>query len=154
MHARNMKIPNFGRWMTIFPALELFLDNWTINYFIAVAIKQSMPSTSSLSQYACTLIGLMNTATASGPPGTKLREDQCPPLYAEGLFVRAFGDAYFKKHFEWLLWSDPEFGHDSYGQAVRLYPERVYIMKKELDDLINGGWQEREEYAPYLKAVD
>ena len=49
-HATDIKMPNFARWMTIFPALSLFLDNWTLIYFIAVAIKQSMPSTSSLSQ--------------------------------------------------------------------------------------------------------
>ena len=118
-HARNIKMPNFARWMTIFPARELFLDNWSIIYFIAVAIKQSMPSTSSLSQYACTLIGLMNIG--SGPPGSTLKEGQCPPLYAEGLFVRAFGECYFTKHFEWLLRRDPEFGRDSHGQHIRLY---------------------------------
>ena len=48
-HAWNIKIPNFARWMTIFPALVLFLDNWTHIYFIAVALEQSTPSTSSLS---------------------------------------------------------------------------------------------------------
>ena len=120
-------MPNFARWMTIFPALNMLLDNWTINYFIAVAIKQSMPSTSALSQYACTLIGLMNVA--SGPPGTILKEGECPLLYVEGLFVRAFSEAYFTKHFEWLLRFDPEFGRDSWGQTLRIYVERCFVMK-------------------------
>ena len=44
-HAKNIKMPNFARWMTIFPAMELFINNWS---FIAVAIQQSRPSTSSL----------------------------------------------------------------------------------------------------------
>ena len=107
-HAKNIKMPKFARWMTIFPAMELFISNWTIIYFIAVALKQSRPSTSSLVQYASTLLGLMNTG--SGPPGTKVTDGQVPPLYAEGLFVLAFGKAYFVKHFEWLLRRDPEFG--------------------------------------------
>ena len=101
MHARNVKSPNFQRWGSIFPVLELMIDNWTINYFIAVAIKQTLPSTSSLVQYANTMIGLMNGE--SGPPGTALTSGQCPPLYFEGLFTRAFGESYFLRHFDWLL---------------------------------------------------
>ena len=96
-HARNIKMPNFARWMTVFPALKLFLDNWTIIYFIAAAIKQTLPRSSSLSQYACTLIRLMNAG--SGPPSTQLKEGECPPIYAEGLFVRGFGNACFGRHF-------------------------------------------------------
>ena len=116
MHAKDIKMPNFARWMAIFPALELFIDNWTIVYFIALAIKQSRPSSSSLHKYSCTLLGLMNLG--SGPAGTQVRRGQTPPLYAEGLFVIAFGKAYFVKHFQWLLRNDPEFGRDSYGQSV------------------------------------
>ena len=40
-HERNIKMPNFCQWMTIFPVLELFISNWTIIYFIAVETKQS-----------------------------------------------------------------------------------------------------------------
>ena len=47
-YAKDIKMPKFARWMTIFPALEMFVNNWTIIYFISVAIKQSRPSTSSL----------------------------------------------------------------------------------------------------------
>ena len=54
-NARNIKMPNSAQRMTIFLVLELFLNNWTIKYCIAVAVKQSMPSISSLSQYLCTL---------------------------------------------------------------------------------------------------
>ena len=113
MHARNVRSPNFQRWGTIFPVLELMIDNWIINYFIAVAIKQTLSSSSSLVQYTNTMIGLVNVG--SGPPGTTLTSGQCPPLYVEGLFVRAFGKSYFLRHFDWLLRRDPEFGHDSHG---------------------------------------
>ena len=58
-HARDIKMPNFARWMTIFPTLNLLIDNWTVIYFIAVAIKQSQPSSFSPAQHACTLIGLI-----------------------------------------------------------------------------------------------
>ena len=105
-HAKNIKIPNFARWMTIFLAMELFISNWTIIYVIAVALKLSRPITSSLSQYACTLLGLMNTG--SRQPGTKVSDGQVPTLYVEGLFVLAFGKAYYVKHFELLLqWQRP-----------------------------------------------
>ena len=40
-HATDIKMPNFARWMTIFPALALFLDSWTVIYFIVVAIKRA-----------------------------------------------------------------------------------------------------------------
>ena len=146
-------MPNFARWMTVFPALDLFLDNWTIIYFIAVAIKQTLPSTSSLSQYASTFIGLMNTA--SGPPRAKLSEGRCPVLYAKGLFVCAFGNAYFARHFEWLLRSDPEFGSDSYGQSIWLYVERCYLMRRDLDELVdNDGWKLKPEFADYIEAIE
>ena len=105
-----------------------------------------MPSTSALLQYACTLIGVMNVA--SGPPGTILKEVQCPPLYAEGLFVRAVGEAYFTEHFEWLLRNDPELGRHSHGQTLRLYTERCYVMKRDFDNLvIDDGWKTMPEFA-------
>ena len=112
-----MYSPNFAQWMTVLPALKVFLDNYTCIYFIAVAIKQSENSSAAINQSACSLLGLMNTAT--GPPGT-LNDDpkRCPPLYAAGLFVCAFGEAYFERHFEWLLRNDPKFGRDSYGQTA------------------------------------
>ena len=68
MHAKDIKMPNFARWMTIFSALELFVDNWTIIYFISVAIEEPRPSISSLDQYSCTLIGLMNTGSGQLAP--------------------------------------------------------------------------------------
>ena len=108
-HARDIKMPHFARWMAIFPVLDLFLDNWTINHFIAVAIKQAMPASSGLSQYACTLIG---------SPGAKLSKGQCPVIYAGGLFVCAFEKPYLIRNFEWLLRHDPEFEKDSYGQSI------------------------------------
>ena len=152
-NARNIKMPNFAQWMTIFPALDMFLDNWSINYFIAVVIKQSTPSNSALSQYACTLIGQMNVA--SGPSGTMLKEGECPLLYAEGLFIRAFGEAYFTKYFEWLLRNDPNLGRDGHGQTLWLYIERCYIMKRDFDNLENDdGQKTMPEFAAYLKAVE
>ena len=49
-HARNIKSPNFQRWETIFPALDLMIDNWTINYFIAVDFPMAGRSPRSLTE--------------------------------------------------------------------------------------------------------
>jgi len=98
-------------------------------------------------------VGLMNSA--SGVPCTlNNNKENCPPLYAQGLFVQGFGDAYFTKHFKWLLRCDPQFSSDSYGQTTRLYPERVYLMMRDFHLLKkNDGWKELSEFAPFLKAV-
>ena len=36
--------------------------------------------------------------------------------------------------FDWLLGSDPEFSKDSYDQTIRLYPERCFIVMRDLED--------------------
>jgi len=64
-HTQNIQSPNFSGWMTILPTLKIFLDNYSINYFIALAVKQSTPANGLLSQYACTLLGFMNLATGT-----------------------------------------------------------------------------------------
>ena len=98
------------------------------------------------------MIGLMNVG--SGPAGTTVSAGQCPPLYAQGLFVRAFGKSYFQRHFDWLLRRDPVFGHDSHGQTIRLYPERCYLMYRDLDELrTDDGWKNKPEFKEYLDAV-
>ena len=128
------------------------LDNRAINYFIAFAIKQIMPSTSSLVQYANTMIGLMTVG--SGPPRTTLINGQYPLLYAKGLFVRAFYRSYFMCHFDWLLRRDPEFGHNSHGQTIWLYPERCYLAQRDLDELrTNDGWNKDPEFKEYIEAI-
>ena len=153
MHERNIQMPNFGRWMSIFPSMFLLRDNWVLNYFIAVAIKQTQKPNSCLSQYASTLLGLMNVG--SGPPGTQLKKGECSPIYAECLFICGFGEANFIDHFKWLERSDPEFGPDSFGQSIRLYVERVYDMWKDMNDLVeNDGWKSRPEFRPYVNAIE
>ena len=50
--------------------------------------------------------------------------------------------------------SDPEFGSDSYGQSARLYPERVYLMHRDFQMLVeNYGWNALPAFAPFLNAV-
>ena len=93
MNAHNVTSPNFQQWGTIFPALDLMLDNWTINYYIAVSIKQTLSSTLILVQYANTMIGLMNMC--SGHPWTTLIIRFF--VYAAGIFFREY-DLVFVKH--------------------------------------------------------
>ena len=76
-HVRNIDMPNFGRWMSIFPSMFLLCDNWTMSYFMVVSVKQSTLSKSSLSPYDYTLLSLMNTG--SGPPGTQVKKVSVVP---------------------------------------------------------------------------
>ena len=94
--------------------------------------------------------------TTSGPPGTSNNiEEHCPVLYAQGLFIQGFGKAFFRKHFDWLLRNDPEFGTDSYGQTARLYVERVFVMHNEFEELVNEDkWKEHTAFAPFIEALD
>ena len=83
-----------------------------------------------------------------------MSKDQCPPLYAQGLFIRAFGEAYFVKHFDWLLRRDPNLGNDSYGQTLRLYIERCFVMQRDLDSLADDdGWKSRSEFKACVGAI-
>ena len=155
-HERNIKTMNFQRWMTVLPAIKLFIDNWAINYSIALAIHQAGWN-NIVTRYADSLLAAMNTA--SGKPGTANENAaHCPPLYAQGLLVRGYGEAYFEKHFDWLLCSDPEFGPDSWGQTTRLYLIRIYMMNKGLEDLMElekaGELRSHESFAAYYDAVD
>ena len=102
---------------------------------------QSNKGTAAIKQCTGSLLALMNTA--SGPPGTPNDDPEaCPPLYAEGLWIRAFGEAYFERHFKWLLRNDPEFSTDSYGKTAWLYVERVYLMNRAFVELADKeGWK-------------
>ena len=91
--------------------------------------------------------------TGSDPPGTKVSAGQCPLLYVEGLLVRAFGEAHFKKHFEWLMRCDPKLGGDSYGRTIRLYVERVYVIKRDLD-YSSDNWATMKEFQAYVSAIE
>ena len=106
-HTRVFKTSNFSRWMTSFSSLDLLPEIWTIKYFTVAVIKKKMPSISSPCQYMCTLMTFMNTASSAA--GAKVRKGQCPVLYVEVLFVRAFDDVYFARHFQWLIRCDPSF---------------------------------------------
>ena len=132
---------------------EEIVDNYSINYFIALTVKQSAKAKGLLLQYTCTLLGLMHSAT--GKLGTENNnENKCPPLYVQGLFIQGFGDVFYSSHFDWLLRSDPVFGSDSYGQSARLYSDRVYLMHRDFQMLVeNYGWNALPAFAPFLNAV-
>ena len=50
--------------------------------------------------------------------------------------------------------SDPTFGSNIYGQSVRLYPQRDYLMHRDFQMLVeNDGWNTQPAVAPFLKAV-
>ena len=84
-----------------------------------------------------------------------MAEGQCPLLYAKGLFVRAFGGAYFVKHFKCFLRRDLKFGQNIYGQTTWLYIECGFVMQRDLNKLVeNNGWKSKSEFKAYIKAVE
>ena len=64
-------------------------------------------------------------------------------------------DVFGYYHFQWLLRSDPEFGPDSYGNSIRLYVERCYVMWRDMNCLFEDeGWKRRPEFKAYLNAIE
>ena len=84
-----------------------------------------------------------------------LKKGECSPIYAECLFICAFAEAHFVEHFEWLERRDPMFGPDSYGQSIRLYVERCYLMWRNMNELVDeDGWKKKAEFKRYLDAIE
>ena len=147
---------NFSRWKSAIPALRLFIENWALNYCIALVIHQAEWG-DQVTMYANSLLGHMNTA--SGLPGTANdNEKYCPPLYAQGLLVLGFADAYYTDHVDWLSRNDPFFGPDSHGNTARDYIIRVFMMDKGLNDLIEaekqGTLRDHPAFALYYDVVE
>ena len=76
-----------------------------------------------------------------------------PTLYIQALFATAFAEAWFDRHFDFLKHYDETFGKGCYGHTLRLYPERVYVMHRDLATLENGGWKDHPAFAKYLAKV-
>ena len=99
------------------------------------------------------LIGLLNAA--SGPPGSKLDENQYLTLYAEILFIHASGKAYFRKKTELLLRNDPKLDQDSHGQALWFYAKCYCARRLEFDNLvIDDVRKNKPEFAAYVNAAE
>ena len=120
---------------------------------MAVAVKQLYKCVDWITKVAVDLLGLMNirvirdeSDAVDSPP-----TDYLPPIYIEGLFICAFCETYFDRHFEFLSGKDPQFGN-SYGQTMRLYIEHAAIMHEEVEFMVNN-WDNNER-CPHFKAFN
>jgi len=138
--------------------------HWTFIYFLAVVVKQSNTKEGSLlCTYSDTLLSCMNIraksdeysvlAAAEAGEGEHQQVYTPPTLYIQALFATAFAEAWFDRHFDFLKHYDETFGKGCYGHTLRLYPERVYVMHRDLATLENGGWKDHPAFAKYLAKV-
>jgi len=68
----NVQDPVFSRWGTVLAAIQVFVDNWLVVYFFAVAVKGDNKTTSYLWQLSCALLSLMNNKSKSNMEGESL----------------------------------------------------------------------------------
>jgi hypothetical protein len=77
-----------------------------------------------------------------------------PTFYTMLLFHRAFCEYTFNDNFDFLKRNDIYFGSGTFGQLSRFMPVQIYVMRKQLDELKDGGWKERDEFKPYIEALE
>ena len=171
---KNLQDPVFSRWQTILKLTKTVTEHWVVIYFVAVAVKQDTTSGSYLWQLSCALLSLMNTSAEPIEDENTLDEyiesfndnntnegydlpstkEKTPTFYAMLLWIQGFAESYFDDMFEFLMRSDPVLGNGSWGQTARLAVERCYVMHDKLKELENGGWKNKPQFAPYLKALE
>ena len=76
-----------------------------------------------------------------------------PTFYTMLLFHRAFCEYTFNDNFDFLKRNDIYFGSGTFGQLSRFMPVQIYVMRKQLDELKDGGWKEMKEFEPYIEAL-
>ena len=95
----------------VMKTLKVFVKNWTSIYFLAVTVKQSTlkQKSSLLASYAESLLGHMNTRPSQDGydillDGDNTEQNDIPPtLYAQGLWILAFGKSFFERHFAFMM---------------------------------------------------
>ena len=145
----------------VIKTLEVFLDNWTPIYFLAVSIKQTITKeTSHIVKYANSVLSHMNTRAKDSngydilDSNDDTSQTEIPPtLFIEGLWIVAFHKSFFDREFHFLMGNDPEYGEDSHGCVARHYVPRVYAAHDHLQNLQNGGWETDPAFAKYREQL-
>lgn len=99
------------------------------------------------------LIQLQDVDDAATPPVNK-RQGVTPTYYTMLLFHQAFCEYAFNDNYEFILRNDPYYGRNTFGQVSRLMPERAAVMHQKVHELMDGGWRNKEEFKPFLEALD
>lgn len=81
-------------------------------------------------------------------------DQETPTHYASLRWICAFGEAMFDGNMEWAKRNDPDFGAGSFSHIVRLVPEHLFVMKKQMDKLKNDAWKSKADFKGYLSVVD
>lgn len=112
----NLQDPVFSRWDTVLAAFEVFVENWAVIDFFAVALKGDNKSGSYKWQLACALVSLMKNKSEPTMEGQsfenfiesftedndseaetpKLNKGDTPIFEAVLHFLNGFNKAYFK----------------------------------------------------------
>lgn len=61
---KNIQLPLDSRWGSMLAMAEFVTENWTVIYFLCVAVKQSKKASLSLAKIACNVLSLMKTKAA------------------------------------------------------------------------------------------
>ena len=154
---------------------EVFLDNYTQIYFLAIACKTHFKSNSYPWKLSCALLSLMNERAVpvlsedddlddfvasfnednASDTVTEVptRHPISPTFYTMLLFHRAFCEYTFNDNFDFLKRNDLYFGSGTFGQLARFMPVQVYVMHKQLEELKNGGWKKKKPFEKYVEAL-
>ena len=135
--------------MTTVRAAVMVVDNWAQIYVTMIVVKSSKKSSSHLAKTATDALALMKTKAG--------KEDNTPLFYAQLLFLKAFSESFFNNAYDMAMRADVQYGRSSYGYTSHLCLERCYVMRKQLNDLLDNSssdsWQRRSEFADYREAI-
>ena len=148
---KNILEANWCRWESSVRAARILEDKWHVIYFICVAITQSKDVKSYIKTLAVDTLALMKTKATGDPKGEPLFLCECK-------FFLAFDKAYLNNAFQITKREDPLFP-GSYG--ARLWPERIFILKKILLNLRGDNdtdeeklsWEAAPEFQEYRESI-
>ena len=179
MFARLLQEPVWTRWGTTLLMAAFLEKNWTLIYFMLVAVVQSKKASLAITKTAGDALAMMKTkarmvvvpasddddtsdSTATTEPDAAVDEEHTssPVLYAQVCFMNAIGKAFFSLAFDTAMRADPKFGKDSHGFIARLQHVLIYHWKRTVLGLMNeddtnpDSWKNRDEFASYRKAIE
>lgn len=99
---------------------------------------------------------LVDSMTEQSAPDARgfIDPGQSPTFYTMLLFHRAFCEYTFNDNYGFLLKNDSYYGNGTFGQLARHMAERTYVMHRQLEELKDGGWRGKPQFAKFVKALE
>ena len=173
---RNLQEPVWTRWGSTLAMAHFLEENWTLVYFMLVAVCQTKKASLSIAKTAGDALAMMKTKAQSivVPPSdddtsestteTEEVEEHTPvsyPVhYAQVCFMSAIGTAFFDDAFATAMRADPKFGKDSNGYIARLQHVLIFYWKTKVVGLMDedetnpDSWKNRVEFERYRKVIE